>query len=101
MKKWIIIVLLAGFCSPAIAQTDWNSSPHNWDNSPYNFHNSPHNWNNSPRNWQNSPHRWGNERIIRDSRGNAAGYAVPKPDGGVNYYDLNGNRTGYLPPKSE
>ena len=42
--------------------------------------------------------RWGNERIIRDNNGKLTGYAVPKRDGGVNFFDLKGNRRGYLPP---
>jgi hypothetical protein len=56
-------------------------------------------WSSSPSNWQNSPSRYGNERIIRDKNGNAAGYVVPKPDGGANIFDLRGNRQGYLPPR--
>lgn len=79
----------------------------NWDNSPYNFKNSEMNWENSPMNFRNSPMNLENnpininsDRIIRDSSGEATGYAVPKADGGVNYYDLQGNRQGYQRPES-
>lgn len=48
-------------------------------------------------NWDNSPNRWGNERIIRDEHGRAQGYAVPKEDGGINFFDFDGQRRGYLP----
>lgn len=78
---------------------DWESSPQNWQNSPQNWQNSPQNWQNSPQNWQNSPQRWGNERIIRDNAGNPTGYVVPRGDGGVNMFDLNGNRKGYVPSR--
>lgn len=92
----IIAILLMSVAFNAAAD-DWNTSPNNWNNSPNNWDNSPNNWNNSPNNWNNSPNRWGNERIIRDNSGNPTGYAVPKADGGVNFYDSNGNRRGYLP----
>jgi hypothetical protein len=93
----MIFIFLIPFSGVAIAQTDWDSSPHNWKNSPYNWKNSPHNWRNNPHNWDNSPYKWNNDRIIRDNQGRAKGYAVPKEDGGVNYYDFDGNRKGYKP----
>jgi len=94
-----MLVLLLGFSfANVVLAQDWNSSPNNWQNSPNNWKNSSSNWKNSPNNWQNSPNKWGNERIIRDDAGNPAGYAVPKRDGGVNFYDGQGNRQGYLPP---
>lgn len=80
---------------------DWDSSPHNWDNSPNNWANSPNNWDNSPNNYENSQYNYNNDRIIRDNTGSAQGYAVPKPDGGVNFYGTDGTRTGYLPPKQQ
>lgn len=92
------ILLVLGFSfSSIVSAQDWNSSPDNWQNSQNNWENSSSNWRNSPNNWQNSPNRWGNERIISDSDGSPAGYAVPKLDGGVNFYDSQGNRRGYLP----
>ncbi len=94
-----VVTLLCGLsCAAAGAlANDWNSNPNNWRNSENNWENSSNNWNNSPNNWDNSPNRYGNERILRDAEGNAAGYAVPKDDGGVNFFDLQGNRKGYLP----
>lgn len=84
---------------PAIAG-DWESSPNNWKNSPNNWENSSNNWKNSPNNWQNSPNNSsGNNGTVRNSDGSSAGYAVPKADGGVNIYDNNGNRTGYIPSR--
>jgi len=93
MKTLIIFLLLA---TPAMAQ-DYNSSPWNYKNAPNNWANSPWNYKNSPNNYDNSPLKYGNERIIRDNQGNATGYAVPKADGGVNYYDFSGKRQGYTP----
>lgn len=57
-------------------------------------------WENSPNNWENSPGNYLDDRTIRDSNGGAKGYAVPKADGGINFYDNDGNRTGYLPRNS-
>lgn len=95
--KTLVVAVSLALPATAGAQ-DWNSSPDNWDNSPQNWDNSPHNWKNSPDNWDNSPNRWGNERIVRDSDGNPIGYAVPKTDGGVNYFDFEGGRRSYTPP---
>jgi len=78
----LVVVSFLIFIPFATAQ-DWKSSPYNWKNSPYN--------------WENSPMRWDNERIIRDENGEPTGYAVPKRDGGVNFFDLEGKRRGYLP----
>ncbi len=85
MRKFILIMAMAILLSaPGLAGAfDWNSSPNNWQN--------------SPNNWQNSPSRFGNERIMRDNRGNPQGYVVPRSDGGVNFFDTQGNRRGYQP----
>lgn len=91
----VVCIVLA--CAASAAADDWNSSPHNWKNSSNNWENSSNNWKNSPHNWDNSLERWGNERVIRDGSGHAVGYAVPKEGGGVNFFDNEGNRTGYLP----
>lgn len=96
LAKGIILAALLLWSGTALAQS-WNASPNNWSNSPNNWENSPNNWKNSPNNWQNSPNRWGNERIVRDNHGNPHGYAVPRQDGGVNFFDFNGNRRGYAP----
>jgi hypothetical protein len=98
MKYIFTFIVIFFFVSmPLATAQDWKSSPYNWKNSPYNWENSSHNWKNSPHNWNNSPMRWGNERIIRDNGGKPMGYGVPKRDGGVNFFDLKGNRRGYLP----
>jgi hypothetical protein len=98
----IAILFSALVAAPQLAWAqvmDWSSSPFNWQNSPHNWDNSPHNWRNSPNNWENSPHRFGNDRIIRGPTGTPEGYAVPKPDGGINFFGLDGTRQGYLPPR--
>ncbi|MFA5920891.1 MAG: hypothetical protein WC856_06330 [Methylococcaceae bacterium] len=97
-QKMLLIIFLGFSFSTGVVAQDWNSNPNNWKNNQNNWENNQNNWKNSPNNWENSPNRWGNERIIRDSDGNSAGYAVPKQGGGVNFYDNQGNRRGYLPP---
>lgn len=74
---------------------DYAHSPYNYDNNPNNYDNSSRKYENSPRNYDNSPNKYGNERIIRDNDGEPTGYAVPKPNGGVNYFDFDGNRINY------
>lgn len=80
--------------------TNWDNNPMNYENSEMNFDNSPMNYNNSPMNFQNNPMNYNSDRIIRDNSGHAMGYEVPKPDGGVNYFDLGGHRKGYQGPGS-
>jgi len=99
MKKLCIIIVLLSLPILVLAQ-DWNSSPNNWENSASNWENSSSNWDNSPNNWDNSPQRYGNDRIVRDNQGNAAGYIVHKRNGGANIYDKKGNRKAYIPPKN-
>ena len=94
--KIFISLILSLISSISIADsTDFNNNPLNYNNSPLNFENSPNNFQNSPNNFENSPNRYGNENIIRDNQGNAVGYEVEKSDGGVNYFNLNGERQGY------
>lgn len=92
-----LLVIFFPISLPLATAQDWRSSPLNWRNNQLNWENSPLNWRNNPQNWQNNPMRWGNERIIRDNNGKPTGYAVLKRDGGVNFFDLKGNRRGYLP----
>ena len=95
MKK--LLLTLAIISSSVFAGvTSWEDSPYNWDNSENNWDNSPNNWENSPNNWENNPNNWNSDRVIRDNEGNPTGYAVPKDGGGVNIYDLDGNREGYV-----
>lgn len=98
MQKSILTILfLFLLCSASWAFTSYDNSPLNYDNSPMNYDNSPMNYKNSPMNYKNSPMNMNSKRIIRDERGNAKGYAVPKQNGGVNIFDLDGNREYYLP----
>ena len=90
--------LLQGFLAipEALADiTNWNNNPSNWKNNSANWENNPSNWKNNPANWENNPNNYNATRIIRDNSGHAEGYEVPKPDGGVNYFDLDGHREGY------
>ena len=96
MKYLILIAVMFSITAQA---NDWDSSPNNWNNSPNNWDNSSMSWDNSPNNWENSTNIYNNPRIIRDTNGNAQGYAVPKDDGGVNFFDRNGQRKGYLPAR--
>ena len=95
MKFFISFILICLSGISIADNTDFNNNPNNFENSPLNFENSPNNFHNSPNNFENSPNRYGNENIIRDNQGNAVGYEVEKSDGGVNYFNLNGERQGY------
>lgn len=74
------------------------NSPNNYANSPNNYANSPNNYENAPNNYENNPYNTNSNRIIRDNDGQATGYAVPRADGGVNYFNSNGGRSGYRGP---
>ena len=96
MKKFFFsFISIFIFTSIFAGVTSWEDSPYNWDNSEHNWDNSPNNWKNSPNNWENNPNNLNSDRIIRDNSGNPTGYTVPKPNGGANIYDLDGNREGY------
>ena len=93
-----VLSLLVATFSVSADPTLWSQNPMNYANNPLNYQNSPLNYNNSPMNWENNPMNLNSHRIIRDNSGRAMGYAVPKPDGGVNYYDVDGDREGYEDP---
>ena len=76
------MILVSTFSSSAFAQQGYGED-------------SPYHSNNNPYNSLNNPYNSSSNRIIRDEDGRATGYAVPRSDGGVNYFDSNGNRTGY------
>lgn len=102
MKKIIVTFVLLFFAaSPALAwdnsSMNWDNRPENWNNRPENWENRPENWENRPENWNNRPENFNNNRIIRDEQGNAKGYIVPKPSGGANIFDMDGNRKAYIP----
>ena len=67
-----------------------------YDLSPMNFDNNIMNYENSPMNFENSPMNYNSNRIIRNDSGDAIGYGVPKANGGMNIYNLDGVREGYL-----
>jgi len=75
----------------------WQNSPDRWQNSSQNWQNSPQNWQNSPQNWKNSADNYYSSNGIYDSNGNRTGYAVPTPNGGINYFGNDGSRRGYQP----
>jgi hypothetical protein len=98
MRSLILGIVAAVYATAAGAQ-DFNSSPYNFQNSPYNLENSPYNFRNSPYNFQNSPYNMNSTNGIYDDSGNRQGYAVPRPDGGLNFFDNQGNRSGYMPAR--
>ncbi|MEP6605001.1 MAG: hypothetical protein ABJA60_02660 [Nitrosospira sp.] len=89
-----IILLLA---TPAFGYDGVNQdgNPYASRNNPYNNDNNPWASKNNPFNNDNNP--WNNNarNIIRDTDGNATGYAVERKSGGKNIFDLKGNRRGY------
>ena len=91
------ILLLYDSVAKAQYLQNFNNSPNNFNNSPYNFNNSPYNFNNSPNNFNNSPNNFGATNGIYSTDGVRQGYTVPRPDGGINYFDNNGNHLGYTP----
>lgn len=72
----------------------WEASPNNWRNSQYNYENSSYNFANSPKNFKNAEGTRGRLNIV-DLLGSVTGYAIPKKDGGINYFDNDGTRIGY------
>jgi hypothetical protein len=99
--KWVVAGALLGALGYALqseAQTSYNNSPLNWANSSLNFDNSPLNYNNSPLNYNNSPLNWNATNGVFDVNGNRIGYTTVSPQGTVNIYSNQGDRTGYVPP---
>jgi hypothetical protein len=76
---------------------NWRNNPDNWQNSPQNWQNSSQNWKNSPQNWQNNGNNYNSTNGIYDRNGNRIGYGVPSANGGVNYFNNDGSRSGYQP----
>ena len=73
----------------------YNNSPYNYNNSPYNYENSPYNYKNSPNNYNNSQYNMNSNNGVYNSNGDRMGYGVRKSDGGINYFNNDGERTGY------
>lgn len=82
--------------SNVISEDSWVASPRNWNNSKYNYDNSKFNFTNSPRNYANRESNPSRVNIV-NLFGVVIGYVVKKPDGGLNYFDNEGNRIGYSP----
>ena len=61
------------------------------------YNNSPYNYKNSPYNYKNSPYNSNSGNGIYDDSGNRQEYAVRRSGGGVNFFDNEGDRTGYMP----
>ena len=99
MKKVLLISATLLVSNSLLAQQSYNfnNSPQNFNNSPQNFNNSPQNFNNSPQNFNNSPQNFNSTNGVYDTQGNRQGYQVQSPTGVINYFDNNGNRTGYAP----
>lgn len=90
----IVIIATALVAGTSQAGSFEDRSPYSERNSEYSERNSPYNERNSQYNERNDPD-WGDQRrVMRDNDGQAYGYAVPRRDGGVNYYDSDG-RQGY------
>ena len=86
-----------------------HSIPREWDVHSQTFSESPDNFANSESNFasnsSHSPREWdargsslaGNNRIIKDNKGNVTGYAVLKEGGGIIIYNNDGDRIGFAP----
>jgi hypothetical protein len=66
-----------------------------YNNSPYNYANSPYNYANSPYNQANSTANPYAPNAVYNAQGYQSGYKTTTDTGVINYYDSNGNRTGY------
>ncbi len=73
---------------------NWRTDPSMWHTSPRDWKNSPSEAENSSSNRKNSTHDSKSGKAIRDTNGNAAGYATPKAGEGRNPDDSKNNRTG-------
>ena len=88
----ILLALIIAFVSGVVFAdgVDFNTS------NPYTSSNNPYTSNNNPYSNDNNPYNQSSTRIIRDNSGQPTGYAVPKADGGTNYFNYGSTgRTGY------
>ena len=88
----ILLAFILAFASGVVFAdgTDFNTS------NPYTSSNNPYTSNNNPYSNDNNPYNQSSTRIIRDNSGQPTGYAVPKADGGTNYFNYGSTgRTGY------
>jgi len=95
----ILLALIIAFVSGVVFAdgVDFNTSnPYTSSNNPYTSSNNPYTSNNNPYSNDNNPYNQSSTRIIRDNSGQPTGYAVPKADGGTNYFNYGSTgRTGY------
>ena len=96
--KHLLIALTITLALPCAAFAGaWGSNPSAWENNQANWENNKSNWQNSPNNPENRPNPFIKNNTTYDNQGKPNGYTVEKKDGGVNYFDQNGNRKGYRP----
>ncbi len=84
-----------------LSPNNYSNSPNNYSNSPNNYSNSPNNYSNSPNNYSNSPNNYSNgpsglNRLVTKEN-YFVGYYVKKDNNMINFFNLNGERLGYLP----
>lgn len=101
-SKWLAVLLAMLFLGSQAVYSDpadynLDNSPYSLKNSPYNVKNSPYHLENSPYNIKNSPYSINSGRRTYDVEGNSTGYAVENDEGTVNYFNDDGERTGYRP----
>ena len=95
--KIIIIILVCASGAVLADGVDFNTSnPYTYSNNPYTNSNNPYAPDNNRYNNDNNPYNQNSQRIIRDNSGQPIGYAVPKKDGGTNYFSYGSTeRKGY------
>jgi hypothetical protein len=95
----VLIALIIAFVSGVVFAdgVDFNtSSPYTHSNNPYTSSNNPYTSDNNRYSNDNNPYNQSSTRIIRDNSGQPIGYAVPKKDGGTNYFSYDSTeRKGY------
>ena len=102
----VLIALIIAFVSGVVFAdgVDFNTSnPYTYSNNPYTSSNNPYTSSNNPYTSDNNrysndnnPYNQSSTRIIRDNSGQPIGYAVPKKDGGTNYFSYDSTeRKGY------
>jgi hypothetical protein len=97
MQKFLFVMTLTIFSFYG-SQSYADSNPYSAANNPYSAQNNVYSPNNNPYNPKNNRYNLKSERIIRNSYGEAIGYAVPRKDGGTNYYSYDDGYEGYQSP---
>jgi hypothetical protein len=97
MKKLIILTIFTVFTF-YWTQSFADSNPYSAANNPYSAQNNPYSTNNNQYSSENNRYNTNSTRIIRNSYGEAIGYAAPRSDGGTNYYSYDEGYEGYQSP---